>query len=101
MPLDPAEQALLDDMKYRELTIKSKKRATDAILFRERRFRAVLDRHRGVVIASIAALILFEILRRLLDQVGWWLPGVWWSRCAHLSALKLEGTFSVRVLAAP
>ena len=76
MPLDPAEQALLDDMKYRELTIKRKKRATDAILYRERRFRAGMLTVAAVFCAVLAALVLFEILRRVLDRVGWWLPGV-------------------------
>jgi hypothetical protein len=76
MPLDPAEQALLDDMKQRELTIKRKKRATDAILYRERRFRAVFMGTGGVLVASIAAVVLFAILRRLIERSGWWLPGV-------------------------
>jgi len=76
MPLDPAEQALLDDMKYRELSIKRKKRATDAIIYRERRFRAGLLTAAALLLSALAALIVFKILRHLLDRVGWWLPGV-------------------------
>ena len=42
MPLSPADQALIDDMKQRELHLKSRQRATDAILYEVRRYRAVL-----------------------------------------------------------
>ncbi len=76
MPLDPTEQALLDDMKFRELNIKRQKRATDAIIYREGRFRAGLLTVAGVLFAALGAVVLFEIRRHLLDRVGWWLPGV-------------------------
>jgi len=39
MPLDPEQQTLVDFMKQRELNVKGKQRATDALQFRERRFR--------------------------------------------------------------
>ena len=74
MPLDPSELALLDEMKQRELNIKRKKRATDAIQFRERRFRAVLATVGGIVFAGLVAITMFAVARRVLDRAGWRLP---------------------------
>lgn len=71
MPLDPTQAALVDDMKMRELQMKRKVRATDALLYRERRFRAVLLAIFGVLTAIVAALVIFEFLRRTLDREGW------------------------------
>jgi len=74
MPIDPAEQALLDDMKQRELNMKTKKRATDAILYRERRFRAVLGIVGGILLAGLSAVVMFALARRILERAGWELP---------------------------
>lgn len=76
MPVDPSEQPLIDEMKQRELIIKQKKRATDAIFYRERRFRAVLLTVAGILASGIVALVIFELLRRTLDRVGWELPAI-------------------------
>lgn len=71
MPLDPAQAELVEAMKYRELQIKRKQRATDAVLYRERRFRTVLVLSVGLVAAAVTALVIFDFLRRTLDRVGW------------------------------
>ena len=41
MPLSPADERLIADMKQREFHLKARQRAADAILYRVRRYRAV------------------------------------------------------------
>jgi len=76
MSLDPTQAAIVAEMKQRELHMKRKQRATDALLFRERRFRAVILTIVGLATAAFAALIIFKILRKTVEQVGWSLPAI-------------------------
>ena len=74
MGADDADRVLIEDMKQRELTVKRKQRAADAIVYEERRFRGVLAVATGIGLAALAALVFFALLRRFLDREGWWLP---------------------------
>jgi hypothetical protein len=74
MRLSPADEALIADMKQRQFHIKKRQRATDAILYQERRFRAMLLLVVGVVVASVAAGIFWAALRTVPHRSGWWLP---------------------------
>jgi hypothetical protein len=71
MPLSPEEQALLENMRQRELHLKRKQRAADVVLFKERRFRASLLTASGIFMAVAAAFLIFVTLKRTLERVGW------------------------------
>ena len=72
MPLSPADQALIADMKQRELHLKSRQRATDAILYEVRRYRTVCVALVGVVGAAAGAGIFLVVNSTLPDRPGWW-----------------------------
>ena len=72
MPLSPVDQALIADMKQRELHLKSRQRATDAILYEVRRYRTVWIALVGVVGAAAGAGIFLIVNSTLPDRPGWW-----------------------------
>ena len=74
MPLSPADQALIADMKQRQFHIKKRQRATDAIGYEERRYRAVLRFVAGMLVAAVVAGIFWAVLRTVPRRSGWWLP---------------------------
>ena len=63
MPLSPVDQALIADMKQRELHLKSRQRASDAILYGVRRYRAVWVAVTGVVGTAGGAGIFLIVIR--------------------------------------
>jgi len=65
MPLSPADRALVEDMKQRELHVKRRQRAADAILYRQRRFRLVC----GVVGAVVLALVVLAVLQAVVGKL--------------------------------
>lgn len=76
MPANSADDPLLEDMKQRELQLKRKQRAIDAIQFEQRRYRSVVTIGVGLTVAAIAAALLFGVFRGVLDRAGWWLPSL-------------------------
>lgn len=76
MPANSADDPLLEDMKQRELQLKRKQRAIDAIQFEQRRYRGALTVGVGLAVAAVAAALLFGVFRGVLDRVGWWLPSL-------------------------
>jgi hypothetical protein len=74
MALSPADQRVVADMKQRELHLKSRQRATDAILWKLRRHRAVLVGLVAVVVAVLAGLLDRAALASMPDERGWQLP---------------------------
>src|SRR6187402_302464 len=71
MPLNRDESAFLEDMRQRELHLKRKQRAADVVLFKERRFRATLVTASGILMAVVAAFLIFEMMRSTFERVGW------------------------------
>ncbi|KQW53087.1 hypothetical protein ASC77_01955 [Nocardioides sp. Root1257] len=74
MPLSPADQALVADMKQRELHVKSRQRAADAIRFEVRRYRAVLTVLAALGGGVVGALIFFAVDSTLPRRPDWWRP---------------------------
>lgn len=74
MPLSPADQALVADMKQRELHVKSRQRAADTIRFEVRRYRAVLTALVAVAGAAVGALIYLAVDITLPGRPDSWRP---------------------------
>jgi hypothetical protein len=72
MPLSREDEALLADMKQRELHIKSRQRAADAIEYQVRRYRTVLVALVGVVGAIIGAGVFLAARPAHPDGRNWW-----------------------------
>lgn len=74
MPLSPADQALLANMKQREVHIKKRRRAADSIRFEARRYRGALVFSVAVAVVVVVAGLYFEAMRTVPDRSAWWLP---------------------------
>ncbi|GAA4719528.1 pyridoxamine 5'-phosphate oxidase family protein [Nocardioides conyzicola] len=74
MPLSPADQALVADMKQRELHVKSRQRAADAIRFEVRRYRVVLTTLAALAGGVVSALIFFAVDSTLPRRPDSWRP---------------------------
>jgi hypothetical protein len=72
MPLSPEDEALLADMKQRELHIKSRQRAADAIHHEVQRYRTVLLASCGLVGAVVGAAIFLGARNTHPDGRDWW-----------------------------
>ncbi|WP_256793531.1 pyridoxamine 5'-phosphate oxidase family protein [Terrabacter sp. Ter38] len=72
MPLSHVDQALIGDMKQRELHLKSRQRAADAILFGLRRYRKVCVALVGVVGAAAGAGLFLAVNSTLPERPGSW-----------------------------
>lgn len=71
MALSQADEALIADMKQRELHLKSMERAADAVLYRTRRYRAVLIAAATLVGAAAGAGLFLLVNIGVEDPVGW------------------------------
>ena len=71
MPMPPADEALIADMKQRELHLKKMQRSTDAILYETRRYRMLLIALLGIVGAAVGAGLFLLVNGKLSDQPGW------------------------------
>src|SRR4051794_32156945 len=71
MPLSPADQALIADMKQRELHLRARQRAADAILYQARRYRTVLIALVGVAGAVAGVAVLLAVDSTLSERSGW------------------------------
>ena len=76
MTFDPSQAPIVDAMKQRELHLKRKQRATDAMFFRERRFRAVVLTVAGFITAGLIGFIVFRLLKTTLERADWWVPAL-------------------------
>lgn len=76
MPTNSPDDPLIEDMKQRELQLKRKQRAIDAIQFEQRRYRNVVTVGAGVIVAIVVAALFFVVFRGVLDRLGWWLPSL-------------------------
>lgn len=68
MPLSPADRALVEDMKQRELHVKRRQRAADAILYRQRRFRIVCNVVGAVVVAVVVLAVFSAVVGALPEH---------------------------------
>jgi hypothetical protein len=74
MALSPADQALVADMRQRELHLKSRQRAADAIRYAVRRYRTVLVALTGLVGGVLGVGIYFAVDSALVNRPEWWRP---------------------------
>ena len=72
MPLSPVDQALIADMKLHVHHLKSRQRATDAIRFRLRRYRALWTTAVGVLGAAVGAVAFLVVDSTVPDRPGSW-----------------------------
>jgi hypothetical protein len=72
MPLSPEDQALVADMKQRELHIKSRQRAVDAIQYQVRRYRTAWVASVGLVGAAVGAGLFLAARPGYPDGRSWW-----------------------------